>query len=162
MKIGALADRAGVNASAIRYYERLGLLKEPHRIGGQRRYAEDAISRVLLIRFAGDMGFTLPEISVFLDGLRDDAPVGRRWKKLARAKLDEVQQGIARAQKLKILLEHLLRCHCASLQMCVDRLDLSPRRKAIVPGSKQRRIKRTGRRRRIETNHPSLNRGRFD
>jgi MerR family transcriptional regulator, redox-sensitive transcriptional activator SoxR len=131
MKIGALAKRAGVNASAIRYYERLGLLREPHRVSGQRRYAEDAVSRVLLIRFAGEMGFTLPEISVFLNGLRDDVPVGPRWKKLTLAKLAEVERVIERSLKLKTLLEHLLRCRCASLRVCVEKLDLSPRRKAI-------------------------------
>jgi MerR family transcriptional regulator, redox-sensitive transcriptional activator SoxR len=70
MKIGQLADRSGLNSSAIRYYERLGVLSPPHRIGGQRRYASDALDRVLLIRFAGEMGFTLGETKVFLNGLR--------------------------------------------------------------------------------------------
>src|SRR5712692_1058336 len=69
MKIGELAARANVNASAIRYYEKLGLLAAPQRLGGQRRYSSDALSRVLLIRFATDMGFTLAEIKLFLRGL---------------------------------------------------------------------------------------------
>ncbi len=58
MKIGELAARANLNASAIRYYEKLGLLAAPQRLGGQRRYSSDALSRVLLIRFATDMGFS--------------------------------------------------------------------------------------------------------
>lgn len=131
MKIGALARQAGVNASAIRYYERVGLLDRPHRVGGQRRYSDDAAYRVLLIRFAATMGFTLPEISIFLNGLRDDVPVGPRWRKLTVQKLGEVEKSIAWSLKLRTLLQHLLRCRCASLKVCVEKLNLSPRLKQI-------------------------------
>ncbi len=131
MKIGELARRTNLNASAIRYYEKLGLLAPPQRLGGQRRYASDALHRVLLIRFAGDMGFTLSEIKLFLSGLTDNTPVGPRWKKLANRKLTEVEQNIARSLKLKSLLQSLLRCRCASLQFCVNRLSLSPKLRAL-------------------------------
>ena len=127
MKIGQLARTAGLNASAIRYYEKRGLLAPPQRLGGQRRFASDALSRVLLIRFATDMGFTLAEIKLFLSGLRDNTPVGPRWKKLATRKLIEVEQNIARSLKLKSLLQGLLHCHCPSLQLCVNCLRLSPK-----------------------------------
>ena len=136
MKIGELAGRSGLNASAIRYYERHGLLLAPHRAGGQRRYAADALDRVLLIHFASEMGFTLSEIKVFLNGLRDDAPVGPRWKKLAYRKIQEVDQSIRRSRRLKSLLEHLLHCRCISLQVCVQRLSLSPNLRLIGRGAK--------------------------
>jgi MerR family redox-sensitive transcriptional activator SoxR len=126
MKIGELAGRSGLNSSAIRYYEKMGLLSSPHRVGGQRRYAADALDRVLLIRFAGNMGFTLSEIKLFLNGLRDNVPVGPRWKRLANCKIQEVEDGIQRGRRLKSLLEHLLHCRCGSLGVCVDRLSLSP------------------------------------
>jgi MerR family transcriptional regulator, redox-sensitive transcriptional activator SoxR len=132
MKIGELAGRSGLNASAIRYYERRGLLPVPHRAGGQRRYAAD--DRVLLIRFASEMGFTLSEIKVFLNGLRDEAPVGPRWKKLAHRKIREVERSIQRSRHLKSLLEHLLQCRCMSLQVCVKRLSLSPNLRLIGRG----------------------------
>lgn len=125
MKIGQLARRASLNASAIRYYEKCGLLAPPQRLSGQRRYPADALYRVLLIRFASDMGFTLAEIKLFLSGLRDNTPVGPRWKKLATRKLIEVDQSVARSLKLKALLQGLLRCRCASLQQCVGALGLS-------------------------------------
>jgi MerR family redox-sensitive transcriptional activator SoxR len=131
MKIGELAERTGLNASAIRYYEAVGLLAAPHRAGGQRRYADDAVHRVRLIRFAGEMDFTLSEIKIFLGGLRDDAPVGPRWKKLADRKIKEVERTIERSVRLKSLLQHLLRCECASLGVCVERLRLSENLKAI-------------------------------
>jgi MerR family redox-sensitive transcriptional activator SoxR len=126
MRIGELARGAGLNASAIRYYEKCGLLLLPHRSGGQRRYPKDTLGRVLLIRFASDMGFSLGEIRLFLSGLRDDAPVGARWKNLAYRKIREVERSIERSRRLKSLLEHLLHCRCASLQVCLQRLSLSP------------------------------------
>lgn len=125
MKIGRLANRAGLRASAIRYYERRGLLEPAHRVGGQRRYSPDALDRVLLIRFSSEMGFSLAEIKLFLSGLREDAPVGPRWKKLAARKLSEVREGIARSLRLKTLLQNLLHCRCASLKQCVAALGLS-------------------------------------
>jgi MerR family redox-sensitive transcriptional activator SoxR len=131
MKIGELAGRAGLNASAIRYYEAEGLLAAAHRVGRQRRYADDAALRVLLIRFASEMGFTLGEIKIFLGGLRDDAPVGPRWRKLAERKIEEVERTIERAVRLKALLRHLMRCSCGSLGICVERLKLSENLEAI-------------------------------
>jgi MerR family redox-sensitive transcriptional activator SoxR len=135
MKIGQLARRASLNPSAIRYYEKRGLLA-PHRTGGQRRYPTDALDRVLLIRFASDMGFTLAEIKLFLSGLRDNTPVGSRWRKLARRKLSEVEQNITRSLKLKALLHGLLHCHCVSLGQCVRALALSENRRFVAKRSR--------------------------
>jgi MerR family transcriptional regulator, redox-sensitive transcriptional activator SoxR len=126
MKIGKLATRAGLNASAIRYYEKRGVLPNPQRQGNQRRYPAEALNRVLLIRFASEMGFTLNEIKLFLSGIKENAPVGPRWKKLAHRKLAQVEQTIQRSRRLKSLLKHLLHCRCASLEICVQRLSLSP------------------------------------
>jgi MerR family transcriptional regulator, redox-sensitive transcriptional activator SoxR len=131
MKIGELAGRSGVNSSAIRYYEKLDLLSAPLRVGGQRRYSSDALDRVLLIRFATEMGFTLAETKVFLNGLRSDAPVGPRWKKLAHRKIQEVLKNMQRERRLKSLLEHLLDCRCGTLKVCVQRLSLSPRLRSL-------------------------------
>jgi MerR family redox-sensitive transcriptional activator SoxR len=125
MKIGELAVRARLNSSAIRYYERIGLLPIAQRQGNQRRYSAEALNRISLIRFASEMGFTLSEIKLFLRGIKEDAPVGPRWKKLARRKLSEVQETIDRSRRLKSLLEHLLHCRCPSLEICVQRLSLS-------------------------------------
>jgi MerR family redox-sensitive transcriptional activator SoxR len=136
MKIGQLARSANLNASAIRYYEKCGLLAPPQRVGGQRRYPADAVHRVLLIRFATDMGFTLSEIKLFLSGLRDNTPVGPRWKKLAARKLLEVEQTIARSLKLRSLLQGLSHCHCASLQQCVRALGLSQNLRSLSRDAK--------------------------
>jgi DNA-binding transcriptional MerR regulator len=91
---------------------------------------------VVLIRFASEMGFTLSEIKVFLNGLQDDAPVGPRWEKLTDRKILEVDQSIRRSRRLKSLLEHPLHCRCISLEVCVKRLSLSPKLRLIGRGAK--------------------------
>jgi len=131
MKIGALARQAGLNTSAIRYYEKIGLLPVPSRASGQRRYSSEALDRVLLIRFAGEMGFSLQEIRIFLSGIRETAPVGPRWKKLAARKIVDLRELVARARRLEKLMRGLSHCRCSSLHECVQRLDLSPNRRAI-------------------------------
>jgi len=131
MKIGELAARANLNASAIRYYEKLSLLPQPHRQNHQRRYPADALNRILLIRFASEMGFTLTEIKLFLSGIKESAPPAPRWNKLAHRKLAELEQQMQRSRRLKSLLKHLLHCRCSSLKICVQRLSLSPRLRSL-------------------------------
>jgi DNA-binding transcriptional MerR regulator len=82
------------------------------------------------------MGFSLGEIKLFLHGLRDNSPVGPRWKKLAHRKIGEINDTIQRSLRLKSLLQHLLQCHCPSLQICVQRLSLSPNLRQIARRSK--------------------------
>ncbi|MGA2421791.1 MAG: MerR family transcriptional regulator [Candidatus Acidiferrum sp.] len=144
MKIGQLASRANLNASAIRYYEKRGLLLPPERQGNQRRYPSDSLNRVLLIRFASGMGFTLNEIKLFLSGIKERAPVGPRWKKLAHRKLAEVEQLMQRTRRLKSLLEHLLRCRCSSLNACVTRLNLSPNLRSLRRKTRRPEAQRPG------------------
>ena len=131
MKIGALAQQSGLTASAIRYYEKIGLLPAPPRTSGQRRYSSEALDRVLLVRFASEMGFSLDDIRIFLSGIRETAPVGPRWKKLAARKILDLRKLIARARRLEKLMRGLSHCRCSSLHECVQRLELSPNRRAI-------------------------------
>ncbi|MEX0632353.1 MerR family transcriptional regulator [Serratia ureilytica] len=63
MKIGELAQRAGVAASAIRYYEQLGLLPKPVRgVNGYRVYSDSALERLHLIQIGQNLGFSLQAI----------------------------------------------------------------------------------------------------
>jgi hypothetical protein len=82
------------------------------------------------------MGFTLSEIRLFLNGLRENTPIGPRWKKLAHRKIQEVEENIRRSRRLKSLLEHLLDCQCVSLPVCVERLSLSPNLRSIARSPK--------------------------
>src|SRR5579859_5078946 len=119
MKIGQLAARAGLGPSAIRYYEKIGLLAPAERAGGQRRYSSDALDRLLLIRFAGEMDFTLAEIKLFLNGFRENTPVSARWRKLTTRKIAELQHRLLFTRRLLNLLQRLqTRCHCVQLHQC--------------------------------------------
>lgn len=141
MKIGELANQTNLNASAIRYYEKCGLLTPQYRVGGQRRYANDVVDRVLLIRFASDMGFSIAEIRLFLNGLSAKTPVGPRWRRLAQNKIREVDIAMDRSRRLKLLLSHLLGCRCGSLKICVERLKLSPNLQLLHRSREPRRAK---------------------
>jgi DNA-binding transcriptional MerR regulator len=131
MKIGQLAAHAGLAPSAIRYYEKLGLLPPAERTGGQRRYSSAALDRVLLIRFASEMDFTLAEIKLFLNGFREGTPVSLRWQKLTTRKIAELRQRLAFTRHLLTFLELLQKCRCVDLHQCVAALGLSPRLRAL-------------------------------
>ena len=106
LTIGELARRTGVAASALRYYEELGLLPAPPRVSGQRRYPESAVSIVAAIRLQSDAGFTLAEQKA-LQAPCDGAP---DWRELAQRKLAELDEQIARAQAARDTISHGLRC----------------------------------------------------
>ena len=118
LTIGEVARRAGVRASAIRYYEEAGLLEEPERVGGKRRYDEEALRRLALIGAAKRAGFTLGEIRTLLHGFPAGTGAAQRWQALASEKLVEVDEAIAQLRQTRGLLEEALRCECASLDEC--------------------------------------------
>ena len=118
LTIGEVARRAGVRASAIRYYEEAGLLEEPERVGGKRRYDEEALSRLALIGGAKRAGFTLGEIRTLLHGFPAGTGAAQRWQALASEKLVEVDEAITQLRQTRGLLEEALRCECASLDEC--------------------------------------------
>ena len=118
LTIGEVARRAGVRASAIRYYEEAGLLEEPDRVGGKRRYNEVALRRLALIGGAKRAGFTLGEIRTLLHGFPAGTGAAQRWQALASEKLVEVDEAIAQLRQTRGLLEEALRCECASLDEC--------------------------------------------
>jgi MerR family copper efflux transcriptional regulator len=107
LTIGELARRAGVAPSALRYWEDLGLLPAPARISGQRRYPRSALERVGIILLLGEVGFTLAEQKAFMAS-RAVAPAD--WRRLARGKLAELEDQIAKAQTARQAIEHALRC----------------------------------------------------
>lgn len=110
LQIGELAKRAGVATSAIRYYESIGLMPEPYRVSGQRRYGDDALHRLEFIAAAQRAGFTLREIAE-LSGDFD-------MRALARRKLPEVQEQLKRTRQIKRWLDTASECDCASPDEC--------------------------------------------
>lgn len=118
LTIGEVARRAGLRTSAIRYYEETGLLPEPERAGGKRRYQEGILRRLALIAGAKRAGFTLEEIRTLLNGFPAGTGAAERWRVLASEKLVEVDEAVARLRETRELLEEALRCECASLDEC--------------------------------------------
>lgn len=106
MTIGVLAQKAGVNVETIRYYQRKGLLPEPPRPpGGVRHYGPEVVDRILFIKRAQYMGFTLREVGELLDfGTMGCGKVER----LATAKLGEVDERMADLRLIRRELEKLL------------------------------------------------------
>jgi DNA-binding transcriptional MerR regulator len=113
--IGELARRTGVATSALRYYERVGLLSAAERAGGRRHYTPSSAERVALIRLYQDAGFTLAEIARMLAARSQ----GRRgWGDLAERKVAELDARIADAQQAKSLIQHALECPHRDLLTC--------------------------------------------
>lgn len=123
MTIGVLAERAGVRPSAIRYYERLGLLPAPPRQSGRRSYDPDAVAQLAVIQFALRTGCSLLETQRLVRGFSKDAPAGTRWRDLADAKMKDLDDLIARATAMKALLQRIsTKCECSDLVECGRRL----------------------------------------
>ena len=116
--IGEVARRAGLQASAIRYYEKIGLLPKTQRIGGQRRYETNVLNYLEVINVAKQAGFRVDEMRHLFHGFGKGIPAFRRWQVLAQRKIAEMDQLIARAKKMKRLLEKADRCKCLELEDC--------------------------------------------
>jgi MerR family redox-sensitive transcriptional activator SoxR len=118
LTIGQVADAAGLNASAIRYYERHGLLPEPARVGGKRRYDTEVLHRLAVLDVAKQAGFNLEEIRMLFDASDGGAPAHEHLKELAQRKLPELDDLIARATEVRGWLEATESCTCHSLNEC--------------------------------------------
>jgi MerR family transcriptional regulator, redox-sensitive transcriptional activator SoxR len=116
LAIGEVARRAGMTASRIRYYESRGLLSEPAREAGKRRYTEAVFRRLAIIDAAQQVGFTLEEIRDLL-GSRDQ-PAHERLRQLAVLKLPELDDLIARATSVRRVLKTCAMCNCETIDVC--------------------------------------------
>lgn len=121
--IGQVAAAAGVATSAIRYYEKLGLISKPARRSGQRRYSAEVFSRLSLIHLCKQLGFDLTEVKTVLDGLTKGDRSTQRFKKLAERKLPQVEESIAQAQLVRALLKQATACVCPTLDECAKRAE---------------------------------------
>ena len=118
MSIGEVARRAGLQASAIRYYEKIGLLPKTQRISGQRRYETNVLNYLAVIDVARRAGFRMDEMRQLFHGFGRGIPAFHRWQVLAQRKIAEMDELIARAKKMKRLLQKADRCKCFDLEDC--------------------------------------------
>jgi DNA-binding transcriptional MerR regulator len=115
LAIGELARRTGLATSALRYYERAGLLPAPERVGQRRHYPQSSAQRVALIRLCQDAGFTLAEISDVL-AAKKRGPQG--WTDLAERKIAQLDARILDARRAKKMIRHAIECPHHDLLAC--------------------------------------------
>ncbi len=133
LTIGQLARRFGMNTSAIRYYERIGVLPEPARERGQRRYDDDAIRRLETLQAAKHAGFTLEEAQLLLHRREAGDPLHQPLRELAARKLPEVEQLLERTTALRTWLLAATDCSCETLDACDLFATNDPVREARLP-----------------------------
>ena len=118
MTIGQVARNAGVAISAIRYYESIGLLPEPERVHGHRRYRSDVLGKLAFIGVAQNAGFKLDEIKAIAHGIDAGDGMGGPMRTLSTRKLDEVEALLERTKAMKGWLEVARECGCATPEEC--------------------------------------------
>ena len=121
LTISEVARQVGLRPSAIRYYEKLGILLPAQRRSGQRRYDETMLYRLAVIQRARQIGFTLNEIRELFFGFRDGTRPGKRWAEMSQRKLVELE---ALSEVIKTMQSFLRRqnCHCETLDECGRKL----------------------------------------
>ena len=126
MSIGEVARRSGFEPSAIRYYERIGLLPRPPRANGRRRYDADILEWLSLIALAREAGFTMAEIGELVAGFEPGTRPAARWNALATRKLAEIDALAVRMDRMRAVLRVALDCGCFRLEDCAALLAAGP------------------------------------
>lgn len=118
LSIGEVAEQAGTSVSAIRFYEREGLLPKAERVSGKRRFTAETVQRLGIIDVAKQAGFSLEEVGILLTSIDEGAPAHEQLQALAARKLPEVDALIARAEAMRGWLTTASECGCDSLESC--------------------------------------------
>lgn len=119
LRVGELAERAGVAVSALHYYEKRGLIFAERNSGNQRRYSRDMLRRVAFIRSAQQLGISLEEVAEALAQLpQQRTPTKADWARLSRAWRARIDQRIGQLVKLRDQLDQCIGCGCLSLAHC--------------------------------------------
>jgi len=113
-KVGEIAKKVGINVETFRYYERLKLLPKPRRMeSGYRLYDDSDLKRLLFIKSAKSLGFTLKEIKELLELKVDSLGTCGDVKEMAEQRLEDIQQRIHNLQQMETALLQII-------QQCVD------------------------------------------
>lgn len=123
LSIGEVGRLAAVPASTIRYYESIGLLLPPGRVGGRRRYDRSIVELLAVIRVAQQAGFSIADIRVLLHGSPAQASAGERWRLIASRRIGEIETTILRARSRRRILDRLLGCACAMIEDCAEQIE---------------------------------------
>lgn len=117
--IGQVAERSGVAASALRFYEAEGLITSERNAAGQRRFKRDVLRRVAVIKTAQRLGIPLKEIKAAFAALpAHSSPTARDWQRLSRNWQRQLSIRIEQLTRLRDQLDDCIGCGCLSLQSC--------------------------------------------
>jgi MerR family redox-sensitive transcriptional activator SoxR len=119
LAIGDFAARSGVAPSALRYYEKEGLIRSTRTTGNQRRYHRSELRRVAFIRIAQQVGVSLDEIREALASLPENrTPTKADWSRLSARWRRRLDERIALMERLRDQLTGCIGCGCLSMQRC--------------------------------------------
>jgi MerR family redox-sensitive transcriptional activator SoxR len=119
LTIGEVSERSGLAGSAVRFYERQGLVHAERTPSGQRRFRRDVLRRVAFIRIAQRVGLSLEEIATALAVLPvDRAPTVGDWGRLTAGWQERIRQRIELLEALQSGLSQCIGCGCLSLRTC--------------------------------------------
>ena len=119
LTISQVARQVRLRPSAIRYYERIGLLPWAERLSGQRRYDPAVLYRLAIIQRARQLGFTLTEIRHLFFGFREVTRASERWRTLSQRKLAELDHLMEGIKAVRGVLKKLMtKCRCDTLDQC--------------------------------------------
>ena len=124
LRTGQVATAAGVNIETLRYYERRGLLREPHRsLGGHRLYPPETVTLMRVIKAAQRPGFTLDEVADLLASNRLGGRADAGLQARATAKLAEVDKKLADLMQVRHTLLAAVDAGCDDLLACAENPD---------------------------------------
>ena len=119
LSISEVGRQMRLRPSAIRYYEKLGILPKPERISGRRRYDGTVLYRLAVIQRAREAGFALNEIRTLFFGFAEGTRAGARWRRLADSKLAELESLAGQIRSMRRLLNRMkANCNCKTLEAC--------------------------------------------
>jgi MerR family redox-sensitive transcriptional activator SoxR len=119
LTVSDVAERSGFAPSALRFYERLGLVRATRTTGNQRRYERNVLRRLAFIRAARNVGLSLDEVAAALATLPDGRPPTRAdWSRLSRSWRVRLDDQIAALERLRDGLDSCIGCGCLSLKTC--------------------------------------------
>lgn len=119
LTVSEVARRSGFAASALRFYEREGLIEASRTAGNQRRYQRTVLRRLAFIRAARNVGLTLDEVSAALATLPEGrTPTRADWTRLSRLWRQRLDEQIAALVRLRDGLDSCIGCGCLSLKRC--------------------------------------------
>jgi len=136
LMIGELARQVGVAPSALRYYEKAGLLPPPVRASKRRQYDPNILGRIRIILLARAAGFSVRETRMFLSGFPAGTRPALRWREMAKRKIVELDELMARLEQMKLILNASFHCECRELEDC-ERLVAARNRSCSASGRKK-------------------------